>query len=238
MPTPAKDNDRSDLYKPKVSSWGVFPRPKNISKTYGGGKVIRPGDVLETEEEKAAREAQTKKLIDAYNEKMGENIDPKVKAKCEKVLKEGNDLMEVGRLRDAIVYYERIMNEMVFKSELHGLAALQWSICLDSLNRSGEARVMYEKLTSHPNLPVRKKAKQLSFGFQAMKMMKVSGSYTMDTSDYRKYLEAFTDGYNRTYNPTEEEKMKDETMGQLLPYIIFLLSPIALVFTAAAYKGL
>lgn len=27
-----KDND-VDLYKPKVSTWGVFPRPNNISKT-------------------------------------------------------------------------------------------------------------------------------------------------------------------------------------------------------------
>lgn len=25
--------DESDLYKPKVSTWGVFPRPNNISKT-------------------------------------------------------------------------------------------------------------------------------------------------------------------------------------------------------------
>ena len=25
--------DDSDLYKPKVSSWGVFPRPNDISKT-------------------------------------------------------------------------------------------------------------------------------------------------------------------------------------------------------------
>lgn len=25
--------DNSDLYKPKVSTWGVFPRPGNISKT-------------------------------------------------------------------------------------------------------------------------------------------------------------------------------------------------------------
>ena len=52
---------------------------------YGGGRVIRPGDVLESKEEKAAREARTKKIIDAYKEKMGENVDPKVKAKCEKV---------------------------------------------------------------------------------------------------------------------------------------------------------
>ncbi|XP_057850506.1 uncharacterized protein LOC131060988 [Cryptomeria japonica] len=83
--TPEKDNEISDLYKPKVSTWGVFPRPKNISKAYGGGKVIRPGGVLESKEEKEAREARTKKLTDAYKEKMGENVDPKVKAKCEKV---------------------------------------------------------------------------------------------------------------------------------------------------------
>ncbi|KAH9290754.1 hypothetical protein KI387_034871, partial [Taxus chinensis] len=82
---------------------------------YGGGKVIHPGDELESKEEKEAREARTKKIIEAYKDKMGENVDPKVKAKCEKVLKEGNDLMEVGRLQDAVVYYERIMNEMVFK---------------------------------------------------------------------------------------------------------------------------
>jgi hypothetical protein len=25
--------DESDMYKPKVSTWGVFPRPGNISKT-------------------------------------------------------------------------------------------------------------------------------------------------------------------------------------------------------------
>lgn len=26
-------NENSDVYKPKVSTWGVFPRPSNISKT-------------------------------------------------------------------------------------------------------------------------------------------------------------------------------------------------------------
>lgn len=29
---PVQDGD-SDLYKPKVTSWGMFPRPSNISKT-------------------------------------------------------------------------------------------------------------------------------------------------------------------------------------------------------------
>lgn len=33
-------------YRPKVATWGVFPRPPNISKKYGGGRTIRPGEVL------------------------------------------------------------------------------------------------------------------------------------------------------------------------------------------------
>ena len=32
-------------YKPKVATWGVFPRPQDISKAFGGGRTIRPGEV-------------------------------------------------------------------------------------------------------------------------------------------------------------------------------------------------
>lgn len=32
MPQPSQE-DNLDLYKPKVSTWGVFPRPGDISKT-------------------------------------------------------------------------------------------------------------------------------------------------------------------------------------------------------------
>ena len=30
-----------------MSTWGVFERPSNISKAYGGGRTLRPGDALE-----------------------------------------------------------------------------------------------------------------------------------------------------------------------------------------------
>lgn len=52
---------------------------------YGGGKVIRPGEQLETAEDKAAKEARTRQLIAAYTKKIGLNIDPKLKAECEQV---------------------------------------------------------------------------------------------------------------------------------------------------------
>lgn len=47
--------------------------------------MIRPGEVLETAEEKAAKEARTKQLLAAYKKKIGLNIDPKLKSECEEV---------------------------------------------------------------------------------------------------------------------------------------------------------
>lgn len=52
---------------------------------FGGGRNIRPGEALETPEDKAAKQARTRQLIAAYKRKMGLNIDPKLKAECEKV---------------------------------------------------------------------------------------------------------------------------------------------------------
>lgn len=55
---------------------------------YGGGRTIRPGDALETPEDKAAKEAHSRQLIAAYKRKFGLNMDPKLKAECEKVCSE------------------------------------------------------------------------------------------------------------------------------------------------------
>ena len=39
----------------QVATWGMFPRPDNISKAYGGGRTLRPGQALESEDDRAAR---------------------------------------------------------------------------------------------------------------------------------------------------------------------------------------
>ncbi|PWA59789.1 hypothetical protein CTI12_AA388440 [Artemisia annua] len=107
--------DDSELYKPKVSTWGVFPRPSDISKTFGGGKTIQPGEVLETAESKAAKNARTRQMIAAYRQKMGLDIDPKIKSECEKDLKDGDSLMEIGKLKDALPFYERVMDKIIYQ---------------------------------------------------------------------------------------------------------------------------
>ena len=42
---PLKQSQAPPDYKPKVATWGVFPRPPDISKAYGGGKTYLPGEV-------------------------------------------------------------------------------------------------------------------------------------------------------------------------------------------------
>ncbi|KAG5028479.1 hypothetical protein JHK87_011993 [Glycine soja] len=94
--------DESELYKPKVSTWGVFRRLGNISKTFSGGRVICPGEVLESKEEKIVKEAHTKQLLAAYNKKTGLNVDPKLKFEYEEAEKAptvyvvGDLLVDVG----------------------------------------------------------------------------------------------------------------------------------------------
>ncbi|KAI9115253.1 hypothetical protein K1719_013572 [Acacia pycnantha] len=227
------EEDESDLYKPKVSTWGVFPRPRNISKTYGGGKVIRPGDALETEEEKSAKEERTKQLLAAYKNKIGLNIDPKLKSECEEALKEGDSLMNAGKLKEALPFYEKVMEKLTFKSELHGLAALQWSVCQDSLSRSNEARLMYEKLQSHPSPKVSKKARHFVFSFQAMEMMKVTtGSPFSLNAGYQNYFDAFVEKKSN-YTLQEDLNVQERAINQVLPYLLFLISPIFMLLLSS-----
>ncbi|KAK4757294.1 hypothetical protein SAY87_007421 [Trapa incisa] len=236
-PEPVKENN-SETYKPKVSTWGVFPRPSNISKTYGGGRNIRPGEELETAEDRAAKDARTRELLAAYKKKIGLNIDPKLKIECEKALKDGDCLMDSGNLKEALLYYEKIMDKLPFQSEIHGRAALQWSICQDSLTRRTQARSMYEKLQNHPNPKVRKRAKQFMFSFQAMEMMKVGSSrFSSSNTGYQNYFEAFVEDKVDYTSPNGDEAGQGPLISNAFPYLIFLFSPVFVVIFIAMQKG-
>lgn len=52
---------------------------------FGGGRTIRPGEVLESAEEKASKQARTRELLAAYKSRVGLTIDPNLKLECEQV---------------------------------------------------------------------------------------------------------------------------------------------------------
>ncbi|KAL6620155.1 hypothetical protein ACP70R_035294 [Stipagrostis hirtigluma subsp. patula] len=229
---PEEDED-GEFYKPTVRSWGMFPRPQNISKAYGGGRNIRLGGETQTAEEKAAKDKRTRELIAAYRNRQNMVIDAKTKAECNEALREGDQLMNTGRLKQALPYYEKVMKAVDFKTELHGVAALQWSICLDSLCRSKEAMSMYSKLKNHPNSEISKKANMFMFSFQAMDFMKVSSMPLPKNTGYETYFNKFG-GQKNYYASLDEPEMGIE---QIIPYMIFLVSPIFLVAFVALRKS-
>ena len=62
----AKQEAAGAAYRPKVATWGVFPRPANISREFGGGRTIQPGQALEPEEVREARKARVAAAMAAY----------------------------------------------------------------------------------------------------------------------------------------------------------------------------
>lgn len=231
--TVIETEEDEDVYRPTVRSWGMFPRPQNISKAYGGGRNIRLGGETQSAEEKAAKDKRTKELIAAYRNRQNMVINAKTKAECIKALREGDEMMNTGRLKQALPYYEKVMDAVDFKTELHGRAALQWSICLDSLCRSKEAMSMYSKLKNHPNSEISKKANMFVFSFQAMDFMKVSSIPVPKSTGYETYFTKF--GSKKNYYASLEEP--EVGIEQIVPYIIFLVSPIFLVAFVALRKS-
>ena len=59
------------LCAPQVSSWGLFPRPSNISEAYGGGRTIKPGEPYEDPKVTEERVRQSREALARYKKKVG-----------------------------------------------------------------------------------------------------------------------------------------------------------------------
>jgi len=65
-----------ETYRPSRGSWGYFPRPKDISRAYGGGKEVGASvrSTLEDEIRKKESEENTRELLRNYREKAGIDV--------------------------------------------------------------------------------------------------------------------------------------------------------------------
>ena len=73
--------------------------------------------------------------------------------------------------------------------------------------------------------------------WQAMEMMKeTTGSqFYLKNSDYQNYFDAFVE--NKSNYP-KDGLVQESAMNQVLPYILFLVSPIFVVLLIAVRKGI
>lgn len=204
------DPAAAPAYKPKVSTWGVFERPSNISEAYGGGRTIRPGQALETPEELAARNARTAELLAKFKAAAGgvDAVDPADMAAAEDEYAAGMRLLRRGDLAAASEVLGTAAGRLPPRSRIAGLASLNKAIADDSLGRRDDAYSAYKRLAVHPTGEVAKKAKQMLFGFAAAKDLKVDTiAFDGGRADaFRRYMTAIESRYNLLpYSPEEED---------------------------------
>ncbi|KAG2424490.1 hypothetical protein HYH02_015163 [Chlamydomonas schloesseri] len=227
-----------DVYKPKVSTWGMFPRPKDISEAYGGGRNLKPGQELETPKQRAERERSYAAALAAYKAKAGLEVDPDDEDKAAKLYEEGMELFMDGKLKAAYDMFEKAVALVPVKTKYGGLATLQKAIVLDSVGNHEAAQKLYKSIANHAVAQVSKKAKQMLFSFEAMDFMKADKfSYAVKKEEYDKYFRGAAD--RRTlYVASEEERKQDEANARAasLVALAVILGPVLAIGALALQR--
>jgi hypothetical protein len=222
-PDAPDDENESSAYKPKVSTWGVFPRPDNISKTYGGGKTIKAGDfVSETEEEIEARRARVKNKLNKYREDAGIAVDNGTRRRWNMALTECQTLMRQGRLAEGRDLLEPIVlvDEINPRTQLGGEITFHYAMCLDNTQRRDEALEMYKRCVGNPHGKVSKMADRMIWGMTtaSTKMKADQFDYDAIKNTYDPFLIKMTterQDWKIVNDPEEEENLRRATVGSI-----------------------
>ena len=179
------------VYKPSVSTWGVFERPPDISKAYGGGRTIKK-DELEDEEAIAARKARVAKKLEKYRQDAGQlNAADYDAARLD--VERAETLVKAGYMQQALEILEPWALEKVGpKTEIGGKIIFNYAICLDNLQRREEALKQYRRCIGNQYGNVSKQADRMVWGMTtASRKMKADLFDYMDAAKldaYDQYL--------------------------------------------------
>lgn len=230
-----REKDDASLHKPKVATWGVFPRPKNISEAFGGGRNLRPGQELETEDEAAARQQRVSAALTSYRKTLGLDIDPATESECESLFEQGDALFKAGRINAALEVFSAAAELVPLKSKIGGRVYLQKAICLDSLGRNDDAYTIYKKLEGHSGPGVSKAAKRFLFGFKAAKKLKVDTMYygSGGVEAWQSYFDRINTGGWTEYKAREEESEEDRTNARQASLLAAAVVLVPLAFATA-----
>lgn len=230
----AEKSSLKQLHKPRVATWGIYPRPANISEAYGGGRNLKPGQALESEETKQEREKRVSSALSNYRRSLGLELDPQVEAEAEDLFQAGEEDFQAGRISQALTRFNRASELVPLRSKIGGRAALQKAICLDSLGKNAEAYPIYKSLEGHSAPGVAKAAKRMLFGFKAAENLKVD---TMSFGSggagaWQGYFDRINANTWSEYRATEEDSEEDGRMARLTMAIAAAVVLGPLLFTA------
>uniref|UniRef100_A0A7S4CXY5 Bulb-type lectin domain-containing protein n=1 Tax=Eutreptiella gymnastica TaxID=73025 RepID=A0A7S4CXY5_9EUGL len=238
-----KAPEKVEEYTPSGSgSWGVFARPKDISKAYGGGKVIKPG-YMGTPEEIEARRKDYLQAISAAKSKREGEVDPELLEEAEANFTRAEKATYTRKYAEAEEILRDIRRQIPFRNELHGKAMLELATVLDAQGQFSKARDMYKSLATHPNRVIRRDAKRFLEAFESLEFMKLDG--VRDTSGQKvispliiKFANEYDGKTAAYYGTADDEEIARQTvkLGIIL-LAIFFLFPVVTVWYLANFHG-
>lgn len=218
------------VYKPSVSTWGVFERPPDISKAYGGGRTIRKEDI-EDEAAIAERKARVAKKLAKYREDAG-MLSGKDYDAARMDLEEAKDFVKNGFMERALELLEPWAIEKVGpKTEIGGQIIFNYAICLDNLQRRDEALKQYRRCIGNQYGTVSKQADRMVWGMTtASRKMKADLFDYMDAAKLDAYDEYLIKMANEKFAGEINEEEVKELNAQAVATMAVLFGAPALLF--------
>ena len=203
-------------YKPKVSTWGVFPRPKDISKEYGGGRTLKKDEkgqnIIESKEETEARKIRVAKKLEKYRTSNALNMSKEEEEKVREALKDANEFLRVGSVAKGITVLEPFQQDINARSELGGQVIFCYAMCLDNAQRRDEALKQYKRVLGNQYGVVSKQAERMLWGMTTASKKMKSDLFDYE-SDRRKFTE---DALEKWVNPKWRSMEEDEEEAKKL----------------------
>ena len=200
-----------DIYQPKTGSWGAFPRPRDISKAYGGGRRVGVGYTAEGGDADANAD-ETRRRLQRYRMAVGIDVESeKVNAQeIEDAMKVAAYAMQRGVYTSAVSALEKVTKYCSTNSKVGGKVFLELAMAYEAAGQTPEAITVYTTLTRSRNEEVASTAKRLLYGIEAIKFMqenvgsaefsrKQAKTTFIDTTGLDNFARNFDDVYETAY---------------------------------------
>lgn len=148
-------NAETKTYEPsKSGSWGLFERPKDISKAFGGGRKIGIGGYQEDPETKRKKKEETDRLLRQYRaSRAGLSSDTKLEEEHREeiiaALNVGKREMRSGFHQSAIRALEKVVGFLNSETELSGDVLSELGFAWIAAGEPEKAKEVHTKLYQH-----------------------------------------------------------------------------------------
>lgn len=136
-----------DLYTPARMTWGVFKRPRDISKAFGGGRAITREEMDRMDAEAEEREKNVDKV---KNEWMTATmkLENENKDKIKDSLDRSRNFMYAGNTKAAVESLESVKPFLSFQTDIGGEVLLELGMAYETVDKIDDARQIYSQLAS------------------------------------------------------------------------------------------